>query len=54
MMGGVVNLEKLEENARELNAKKIVVEPSITGKNFYRKLGYEYENNTDLLMTKIM
>lgn len=46
---GKILLEKLEENARELNAKKIIVEPSITGQNFYRKLGYEYENNINLL-----
>jgi N-acetylglutamate synthase-like GNAT family acetyltransferase len=39
---GKILLEKLEEKARELNAKKIVVEPSNTAKNFYRKLGYEY------------
>jgi Acetyltransferase (GNAT) family. len=31
---GSILIEKLEEKVRELNAKKIVVDPSITGKNF--------------------
>lgn len=46
---GRILIKKLEEKATQLNAKKIVVAPSITGKNFYRKLGYEYKNGVDNL-----
>lgn len=35
---------KLEEYAKEINARKLVVPASITACGFYHKLGYEYAN----------
>lgn len=35
---------KVEEFAREINSKKLVIPASIAGAEFYHKLGYEYSN----------
>lgn len=37
-------INKVEEYAKEINAKKLVVPASITACEFYHKLGYEYAN----------
>lgn len=38
-------IEKVEEHAKSIDAKKLVVPASITGNEFYYKLGYTYKNN---------
>ena len=42
---GRILMEKLEEYAKSINAKKLIVPASITGCEFYHKLGYKYKNN---------
>ncbi len=42
---GTMLMNKLEEYAKEIGAKKIIIPASITGNEFYHKLGYEYKNN---------
>ena len=42
---GRMLMEKLEEYAKSINAKKLIVPASITGCEFYHKLGYKYKNN---------
>ena len=42
---GTMLMNKLEEYAREIKAKKIIIPASITGNEFYHKLGYKYKNN---------
>lgn len=37
-------INKVEDYAKEINAKKLVVPASITACEFYHKLGYEYAN----------
>ena len=37
-------IHKVEEYAKEINVKKLVVPASITACEFYHKLGYEYAN----------
>lgn len=37
-------IEHIEEYARKINAKKLVIPASITACEFYHKLGYEYKN----------
>ena len=37
-------INKVEEYAKEINAKKLVIPASITACEFYHKLGYEYTN----------
>ena len=37
-------IHKVEEYAKEINVKKLVVPASITACGFYHKLGYEYAN----------
>lgn len=37
-------INKVEEYAKEINAKKLVVPASITACEFYHKLGYKYAN----------
>ena len=37
-------INKVEEYAKEINAKKLVIPASITACEFYHKLGYEYAN----------
>ena len=41
---GRMLMQKVEEFAREINAKKLVIPASIAGAEFYHKLGYEYSN----------
>lgn len=41
---GRVLMEQIEKYAREIKAKKLVIPASITGCEFYHKLGYEYSN----------
>jgi N-acetylglutamate synthase-like GNAT family acetyltransferase len=38
-------MKHLEEYAKEIQAKKIIVPASITGNGFYYKLGYKYRDN---------
>jgi GNAT superfamily N-acetyltransferase len=38
-------IEKVEEYAKSIEAKKLVVPASITGNEFYYKLGYTYKDN---------
>ena len=39
------NIEKVEEYAKSIEAKKLVIPASITGNEFYYKLGYTYKDN---------
>lgn len=41
---GKMLIQKVEEFAREIDAKKLVIPASIAGAEFYHKLGYEYAN----------
>ena len=41
---GKILMQKVEEFAREIKAKKLVIPASIAGAEFYHKLGYEYAN----------
>lgn len=41
---GKMLIQKLEEFAKEMKFKKLVIPASITGCEFYHKLGYEYKN----------
>ena len=41
---GRILMQKVEEFAREIKAKKLVIPASIAGADFYHKLGYEYAN----------
>lgn len=41
---GRMLMQKVEEFAQEINAKKLVIPASIAGAEFYHKLGYEYSN----------
>ena len=38
-------IEKVEEYAKSIEAKKLVIPASITGNEFYYKLGYTYKDN---------
>lgn len=40
-------IETLEQDEFFLRAKRVEVPASITGVNFYRKLGYDYKNGVD-------
>ena len=41
---GKMLMKKVEEYARKINVKKLVIPASIAGAEFYHKLGYEYSN----------
>lgn len=41
---GRMLMQKVEEFAREINAKKLVIPASVAGAEFYHKLGYKYAN----------
>lgn len=41
---GRMLIDKIEKYAKQINAKKLVIPASITGCEFYHKLGYEYSN----------
>ena len=41
---GRMLMQKVEEFAKEINAKKLVIPASIAGAEFYHKLGYKYAN----------
>ena len=41
---GKMLVQKIEEFAKEMKFKKLVIPASITGCEFYHKLGYEYTN----------
>ena len=45
---GRMLINKIEEYAKEINAKKLVIPSSITACEFYHKLGYEYTNGKNL------
>ncbi len=49
---GTMLMKTLEEYAREIKAKKIIIPASITGNGFYYKLGYKYKNNKKELNEK--
>lgn len=38
-------IERVEEHAKSINVKKLIVPASITGNEFYYKLGYKYKDN---------
>ena len=38
-------IDKIEEYAKNINVKKLIVPASITGNEFYYKLGYSYKDN---------
>lgn len=42
---GKMLIQKIEEFAKEMNFKKLVIPASITACEFYHKLGYEYKDN---------
>ncbi len=42
---GKLLMNKLEEYARSIKAKKLIIPASITGCEFYHKLGYNYKDN---------
>ena len=42
-------MNKLEDYAHDIKAKKIIIPASITGNGFYYKLGYKYINNEKVL-----
>lgn len=42
---GRLLIEEVEKYAKQINAKRLVIPASISGCEFYHKLGYEYENN---------
>jgi N-acetylglutamate synthase-like GNAT family acetyltransferase len=42
---GTKLIKKVEEYAKEINAKKLIVPATITGCEFYRKNGYKYVND---------
>lgn len=41
---GKMLINKIEQFAKNISAKKLVIPASITGCEFYHKLGYEYKN----------
>lgn len=41
---GTLLINKIEEYAKRINAKELVIPSSIYGLEFYRKLGYDYLN----------
>lgn len=41
---GKMLIQEIEKYAHEINAKKLIIPASITGCEFYHKLGYEYAN----------
>lgn len=41
---GRILMQKIEDFAREIKVKKLVIPASIAGAEFYHKLGYEYAN----------
>lgn len=41
---GTKLINKIEEYAREINAKRLIIPSTITGSGFYQKMGYEYVN----------
>lgn len=46
---GKMLIRKIEEYAKEVKAKRLVIPASIFGCEFYRKLGYEYVNGEKVL-----
>lgn len=46
---GKMLIRKIEEYAKEIKAKRLVIPASIFGCEFYRKLGYEYVNGEKVL-----
>lgn len=42
---GTMLMRKLEEYAKEIGTKKLIIPASITGNEFYHKLGYNYRDN---------
>ena len=42
---GTLLMKQLEQYAKEIKARKLIVPASITGNEFYYKLGYNYRNN---------
>ena len=42
---GAMLMRHLEEYAKEIHTKKIIIPASITGNGFYYKLGYRYKDN---------
>ena len=50
----IENIEEIEKCAKQIPAKRLVILASITGCEFYRKLGYEYANGTKELNEKQM
>lgn len=41
---GTKLIKKIEEYAKEIKAKRLVIPATITGCEFYKKMGYEYVN----------
>lgn len=42
---GQALIKRIEKYAREINVKRLIVPASITGCEFYHKLGYNYKDN---------
>ena len=51
---GKILIQEIEKHAKQISAKKLVIMSSITGCEFYRKLGYEYKGGKKELNEKGM